>query len=70
MNIDGKDENEFIPGFQFIKHKNLNDLIDFFKIRKVEAKTANIILKMVVYEEVVYNRVIEIIFFEYSKLFI
>jgi len=31
MNIDGKDGYEFIPGFQFIKHKNLNDLIVFFK---------------------------------------
>ena len=47
MYIDGKNGYEFILWFQFIKHKNLNDFIGFFKIGKVEAKTTNIIFKMV-----------------------
>ena len=62
INMDGKDGYEFIPGFQFIKNKNLNDFIDFYKCGKVEPKTANIIIKMVSYAEVMCNRTIDIIF--------
>ena len=60
--IDGKDGYEFIPGFQFIKKDKLNDFINFFKSGKVEQKTANTIVKMVAYAEVMCNRVIDILF--------
>ncbi len=60
--INGKDGYEFIPGFQFIKNDKLNDFINFFKMGKVEQKTANTIVKMVAYAEVMCNRVIDILF--------
>ncbi len=60
--IDSKDGYEFIPGFQFITNKNLNDFINFFKNGKVLQKTANTIVKMVAYAEVMCNRVIDILF--------
>jgi len=60
--IDGKDGYEFIPGFQFIKNDKLNDFINFFKSGKVEQKTANTIVKMVAYAEVMCNRAIDILF--------
>ena len=52
IKIDKKDEYEFIPGFQFIKNKNLNDFINFYKSGEVIPKTANTIVKMVSYAEV------------------
>ena len=60
--IHENDEYEFIPGFQFIKNQNLNDFIDLYKAGKVIPKTANTIIKMVSYAEVMCNRVIDIIF--------
>ena len=62
IHIDGKDGYEFIPGFQFIRNQNLNDFINFYKCGKVLPKTANIIVKMVSYAEVMCNRVIDYIF--------
>lgn len=62
IKIDGKDGYEFIPGFQFIKNEKLNDFINFFKSGKVVQKTANTIVKMVAYAEVMCNRVIDILF--------
>ena len=60
--INGKDGYEFIPGFQFIQNKQLNDFINFYKSGKVLQKTANTIIKMVAYAEVMCNRVIDILF--------
>lgn len=60
--INTKDGYEFVPGFQYIKNKNLNDFINLFKSGKVLKKTANIIVKMVAYAEVMCNRVIDIFF--------
>ena len=58
-----KDEGyEFIPGFQFIKNKNLNDFINFFKKGEVIPKTANTIIKMVVYAEVMCNRTVDVLY--------
>ena len=62
INKNVNDEDEFIPGFQFIKNKNLNNFIDLYKSEKVIPKTANVIIKMVSYAEVMCNRVIDIIF--------
>lgn len=60
--VNGKDGYEFIPGFQFIKNDKLNEFINFFKMGKVEQKTANTIVKMVAYAEVMCNRFIDILF--------
>ena len=62
ININGKDGYEFVPGFEFIKNKNLNDFINLFKSGQVLQKTANIIIKMVAYTEVMCNRVIDFFF--------
>ena len=62
INMKGNDDYEFIPGFQFIKNESLNSFIDLFKCGKVIPKTANTIVKMVAYSEVMCNRIIDIIF--------
>ena len=65
--VNNKDDNEFIPGFQFIKNKNLNDFINFFKKGEVLQTTANTIVKMVAYAEVMCNRVIDTLFLSIQK---
>jgi hypothetical protein len=62
FNLNDDEGYEFIPGFQYIKNKNLNDFINLFKSGQVLPKTANTVVKMVVYAEVMCNRVIDIIF--------
>ena len=62
IDLNGKDGYEFIPGFQFIKNKNLNDFINLFKNGKVLKTTANTIVKMVAYAEVMCNRIIDFFF--------
>jgi hypothetical protein len=62
INLNDNEGYEFIPGFQYIKNKNLNDFINLFKSGEVLPKTANTVVKMVVYAEVMCNRVIDIIF--------
>ena len=62
MDLNDNEGYEFIPGFQYIKNKNLNDFINLFKSGEVLPKTANTVVKMVVYAEVMCNRVIDIIF--------
>ena len=62
INLNDNEGYEFIPGFQYIKNKNLNDFINLFKSGQVLPKTANTIVKMVVYAEVMCNRTIDVIF--------
>ena len=62
INLNGDEGYEFIPGFQYIKNKNLNDFINLFKSGEVIPKTANTVVKMVVYAEVMCNRTIDVIF--------
>ena len=62
LNLTDDEGYEFIPGFQYIKNKNLNDFINLFKNGQVLPKTANTVVKMVVYAEVMCNRTIDIIF--------
>lgn len=61
-NLNDDEGYEFIPGFQYIKNKNLNDFINLFKSGQVLPKTANTVVKMVVYAEVMCNRTIDVIF--------
>ena len=62
LNLNEDEGYEFIPGFQYIKNKNLNDFINLFKSGQVIPKTANTVVKMVVYAEVMCNRTIDVIF--------
>ena len=62
FNLNEDEGYEFIPGFQYIKNKNLNDFINLFKSGQVIPKTANTVVKMVVYAEVMCNRTIDVIF--------
>ena len=62
LNLTDDEGYEFIPGFQYIKNKNLNDFINLFKSGQVLPKTANTVVKMVVYAEVMCNRTIDVIF--------
>ena len=62
LNLTDDEGYEFIPGFQYIKNKNLNDFINLFKNGQVLPKTANTVVKMVVYAEVMCNRTIDVIF--------
>ena len=62
INLNDDEGYEFIPGFQYIKNKNLNDFINLFKSGEVIPKTANTVVKMVVYAEVMCNRTIDVIF--------
>ena len=60
-------QNEFIPGFQYINAKKLNEFINLIKGGKVQLKAANAITKMVAYLEVMLIRVNDMVFLGIQK---
>ena len=62
INLNFEEEYEFVPGFQFIRNEDLNNFINLFKNGKIIPKTANTVIKMAAYIEVMINRVIDILF--------
>lgn len=61
-NLNFEKEYEFVPGFQYIRNEDLNNFINLFRNDKISPKTANTVIKMAAYIEVMINRVIDIIF--------
>ena len=58
---------EFIPGFQYIDKKELDEFKKLIKNGKIPLKTANVITKMVTYIEVMLNRVLDTFFLTIKK---
>ena len=63
------DENkyEFIPGFNYIDKKKLNDFKDLIIKKELPIKTINVITKMISYLEIMLNRVIDTFFLTIKK---
>ncbi|ORX53885.1 P-loop containing nucleoside triphosphate hydrolase protein [Piromyces finnis] len=56
------DEYAFVPGFQYIKKDNLDKFKEHIKNGSIEIKTANIVVQMLSYIEIMLNRVLDMIF--------
>ncbi|ORX52168.1 P-loop containing nucleoside triphosphate hydrolase protein [Piromyces finnis] len=52
----------FVPGFQYIKKDNLDKFNELIKNGSIEIKTANIVVQMLSYMEIMLNRVLDMIF--------
>ncbi len=63
------DENkyEFIPGFNYIDKKKLNDFKDLIIKKELPIKTINVITKMISYLEIMLNRVLDTFFLTIKK---
>ena len=62
-----KKKYEFIPGFNYIDEKNLNNFKDLIIEKKLPLKTINVISKMISYLEIMLNRVIDTFFLTIKK---
>ena len=61
------DQNEFIPGFQYINKEKLKDFINLIIEGEVQLKAANVITQMVAYLEVMLVRVLDMVFLSIQK---
>ena len=63
------DENKykFIPGFNYIDKKKLNDFKDLIIKKELPIKTINVITKMISYLEIMLNRVLDTFFSTIKK---
>ena len=61
------DQNEFIPGFQYINKEKLKDFINLIIEGEVQLKAANVITQMIAYLEVMLVRVLDMVFLSIQK---